>query len=43
MVWDSNDYKSITGHLSKVKLAEEINKNIGKHLRVESYEVVPQL
>ena len=39
-VWDDNDYKKIDGHLSKVKLSEEINNNIGKHLLVKVDKVV---
>ncbi len=41
MLWDDNDYKSIAGHLHKVKLAEEINNNVGKHLLVKVDKVVP--
>lgn len=41
MVWDDNDYKKIAGHLSKVKLDEEINNNVGKRLLVKADKVVP--
>ena len=40
MVWDDNDYKKIAGHLSKVKLADEINKNIGKKFLIKNDKVV---
>ena len=41
-IWDDNDYKGITGHLSKVKLADKIQNNIGNNLLVKMDIVVSQ-